>query len=250
MVISFMAEQGGVGKTSLCFNLAWYLASQGKKILILDWDHQAGNLTSYAGIKCTEYKPGMYEVLEEGIDLKECIIKISPNLSVVPANENSIFVADVVKGVRQTELKKKMNSIEKEYDYVFIDTSPTPSTLHIVALGLSKEVIIPITAEGKTIDSVKGILDTYKGVKEYSDIDVKALVYNNYETRRTLLREIVEEKIRSLSISYGVPVAQTKIVRNIKIAEAVLSRTGITDYEPVSKGADSYRALSKELFGV
>lgn len=253
MVISFITEQGGVGKTSLCFNLAWFLASQNKKVLMIDMDAQGGNLSYAAGVPDVDDKNGINEILENSAEITDCIYKLSPNLSIIPANNNAMFISDTIgqKGLPVDCLRKEINKVKKKYDYVFIDTNPTPSIIHVISLVASDELIIPLTTDAKSIEGTKHIVETYEDVKKQGNkkLEIKALVYNKYEKRTTLSR-VVDEQIRKLSGKKGLPIAQNKIPANIAIAETMLAKIGITDYNQTSKGSIAYRALAKELFGV
>jgi chromosome partitioning protein len=253
MVISFITEQGGVGKTSLCFNLAWFLASQNKKVLMIDMDAQGGNLSYAAGVPNLEDKNGVNEILEGSAGISDCIYKLSPNLSIIPANNNAMFITDTVSrgGLSIDCLKKEINKIKRKYDYIFIDTNPTPSIIHVISLVASDELIVPLTTDAKSIEGTKHILDTYEDIKTRNNkkLEIKAIVYNKYE-RRTSLSKVVEGQIRELCGTKGLPIAQTRIPSNITVAETMLAKEGITSYSPGCKGSIAYKALAKELFGV
>jgi len=254
MITTFIAEQGGVGKTSLCFNLAWYLASQGKKILMIDLDAQGSNLSFVTGMRDTSGISGIYEILMGEDKIENCIYKITPNISLIPANNNAKDISKVVEGKLNSDytcLKTHINRIKNNYDYVFLDTNPTPSDIHIISLVASDDLIIPLLPDAKSIEGTKHVLETYKGVKDAynKDLEVKALVYNKSENRTTLSK-YVESEIKDIALTYNVPVAQTKIPQNVNIAETIIYNTGITDYKETSKGAKGFFALSKELFNI
>lgn len=253
LIISFITEQGGVGKTSLCFNLGWHLASQGKKVLLIDMDAQGGNLSYTVGVENLKERKGIANIFLREARIVGCIYKLSPNLSIIPANNDAMLIPDAVKarGGDIKILKKELIKIENKYDYIFIDTNPTPSVIHLISLAASDELIIPLVPDAKSIEGTKHILETYDTIRirDNKQLDVKALVFNKYE-KRTGMSKLVEEEIISLCRQGGFPIAQTRIPQNIAIAETNIAKMGITTYKPESKGAQSYLALSKELFGI
>lgn len=253
MVVSFITEQGGVGKTSLCFNLAWYLASAGKKVLMIDLDPQGGNLSYFAGIKDLDDKPGIIDVLQGAETITNVQHILENGLFIIPANERAVDLAYTITNSEDKieSLKNAIAPIKRRFDYIFIDMNPTPSVIHLASLAASDSLIIPLLPDGKSIEGTTHVIDTYNLVKSTMNKKLKilGLVYNKYE-KRTRLSKAVETTMEGYCNEHGVPIAATKIPVNVAIGETVLTKQGVTEYAPKSKGADSYQKLSKELFGI
>jgi len=254
MVISFITEQGGVGKTSLCYNLAWYIASSGKKVLMIDLDPQGGNLSFMMGVPNRDNQMGIYEYMEEKIDsIKEAILKIKENLYIIPANESCIDLHKLLSNEQNGEyvIKAIIDQVKDDYDYVFIDLNPTPSMTHVSSLVASDKMIIPAMVDGKTIEATKHVLDTYKAVKEsYNpELEVLAVVYNMYSVRRNL-GKAVEAELKGYCNALKINIANAKIPNTVEIAETSLAHIGVTEYAKSSKGSKAFKELVSELFGI
>ena len=250
MVITSIAEQGGVGKTAVCFNLSWYLASKGEKVLMLDLDAQAGNLSYFAGAR-DDTSPTLHDVMLGTTKITDAMVKLDDNLYIVPANENILGIDEVMKKQGLSSLKEAIEPIRKKFDYIFIDVNPTPSIIHAVTLIASDAFIIPTKPDAKAISGTSSTIDTYREVKSKYNKKLKPLgvVINNYENRTNLALAITTTLEQNCK-AWNIPVCNTKIGTNVAISETGLRKIGITKYKPKSNGAKAYEALAKELFGV
>lgn len=249
MVTSFITEQGGVGKTSLCYNIGWYFATIGKKVLLIDLDAQGGNMTFFAGVKQREDKAGIYDIISDPRNtIANSRIKIRENLYLIPANGNTMLLGDLIRVKGQDCLKKLIDN-ENEYDYIFIDTNPTPSLIHYISLVASDNAIIPTLANAKSYEATKHIIDTVELVKEEMNpkLYVLAVVYNMYNNR-TRISKITRERIDKLCKVKGVNVAKTRIPFNTDIDHISLVKVGITEYSKKSTGAIAILKLTSEIF--
>ncbi|MBR5179961.1 MAG: ParA family protein [Lachnospiraceae bacterium] len=255
MIVSFLTEQGGVGKTSLVFNLGWYLATQGKKVLLVDLDPQGGNLSRLLGVSDLDERPGVVDIIREPdkYNFTNTVIKVNDYLSFVPANEYAREIPDVYKSKGEDEkcLKTMLDKVKRKYDFIFIDTSPAPSDAHILSLVASDSLIIPLLPDVKSIDATQNVIDTYEAVKQAYNkkLEILGLVYNFYDNRPNISRVVQE----ALAVSYNkkkIRFTETKIPRNVSLTNAWAVKTGVTESYPRSKGAQSYIELSKELFGI
>jgi chromosome partitioning protein len=255
MIVSFLTEQGGVGKTSLVFNLGWYLASKGKKVLMIDTDPQGGNLSRLVGIRDLDETPGIVDILRDPstYTLKDSTIEIRENLYIIPANETARELPDVYKELNEDEkcLKKELDKVKKKYDYIFIDTSPAPSDVHVIALVASEKLIIPLLPDVKSIDATQNVIDTYEAVKDAYNkkLEVLGLVYNMYESRTNISR-VVQEALTTSYRKKAIKFTEAKIPKNVAMSNAWALKTGVTECFPKSKGAVIYRQLAEELFGI
>lgn len=256
MITSFITEQGGVGKTSLCYHLGWYLASQGHSVLLVDIDPQGCNLSFAMGVVDKDDKPGMRDILAGDVDIKDCIIPLTPNLSIIPGNGDSAAFESIQQVVMEKKLSPKcirevLDKVRDDYEYIFIDEGPSPSIVHWLVLSSVDDMVIPLIPDGKSIDGTKSILETYEVVKKTQNpnLRVRALVFNMFDQRSNLSKVVYKQMIE-LARAKGIPVAQTKIKQNAPIRETYIAHEGITTYNPSCVGAKNYKELSTELFGV
>ena len=255
MVVSFLTEQGGVGKTSLVFNLGWYLSTKGYKTLLIDLDPQGGNLSRLLGVKNLDEKAGVVDNLQDGstYSFSKISINIKENLDVIPANEGAIQIPDVYKenGLDEKCLKKSIDKVKKKYDYIFIDTSPAPSISHVLSLTASDMLVIPLAPDTKSIDATSNVIDTYNMIKENynSKLKIGGLVYNKFE-KRTSIARIVCEALEATYRKHDFSFTEAKIPNNTDVAKAWAMKMGVTESFPRSKGAKAFRELAEELFGI
>lgn len=254
MIVTFITEQGGVGKTSMCFNLAWRLAEKGKKVLMVDTDPQGGNLSSFAGVPDLDECAGLYELLKmpKRYNPGNTVLEVRENLYIIPANESATGISDCVKCNGNVFcFRDTFDMMEGEYDYIFIDTSPTPSIVHIAALSSSDGMVIPIQPDGKSIEGTKHIIDTCDMIRENYNpgLRILGLVYNNWG-QRTRISRASFAAIERFCKEKDIYITDSKIAPNISITEIPLVNCGITEYAPKSKGAACYISLCEELFGV
>lgn len=246
MIITFINEKGGVGKTSLCFNSAWYFAEQGKRVLMVDLDGQRANLTYMAGIDKTQSTATMYDVLTKQENIKRTVLVVEDNLHIVPATNAVINLAAQNSSI--DTMRAAMREVEPYYDYIFIDVSPSPNRSHALALSTSDYVIIPMLADIMSLESNMGISASIKHVQgEVNDrLRVLGIVFNKY-TWRTKLSKQVLSAAEKMASSLNSRVFSSHIRNNVSLAECVGKHVGITTYDPKSNGADDIKAFCKEI---
>lgn len=240
-------QKGGVGKTTTALNLATYLATFGKSVLLVDMDAQ-GNATVGIGIDREKLGHCIYDVLIDGIPITEVIINTSvAGLMIAPSTPKlaGAEVELVPENFRELRLKKSLEGIKDNYDFVIIDCPPSLSLLTVNALAASDEVIIPIQCEyyaleglsqlTKTIDLVRGGLNPA--------LKIKGIILTMYDSR-TLLSEQVSEEVRK---HFGKKVFKAVIPRNVRLAESPSFGQPIMFYDPSSSGAVAYEALAREI---
>lgn len=255
MIVSFLTEQGGVGKTSLVFNLGWYLAEKGKKVLLIDLDPQGGNLSRLLGVEDLDDQAGVIDIIREPetYDFKNAAINIKENLDLIPANEEARDIPAVYKemGSNPNCIKNSLDKVKKKYDYIFIDTSPAPSDAHILALVASDSLVIPLLPDVKSIDATQNVIDTFYLVKENLNkkLSIMGLVYNKYE-QRTNISKVVQEVLTAAYRKKEIKFTEAKIPNNVALTNAWAVKIGVTESYPRSKGANAYKKLANELFGI
>ena len=246
-IIAIANQKGGVGKTTTSINLAASLGVLEKKVLLIDADPQA-NATSGIGLDVETVEVGTYQLLEHSSPAKDAIIKTeTPNLDIIPAHIDlvAIEIELVDKDAREYMLKKALQDIKDEYDYILIDCAPSLGLLTLNALTAADSVVIPIQCEYFALEGLGKLLNTIKSVQKIHnpDLDIEGLLLTMYDSRLRLSNQVVEE----VQKHFNDMVFQTIIQRNVKLSEAPSFGENIINYDAASKGATNYLSLAKEI---
>lgn len=245
-IISYINEKGGVGKSSVCFNVAWCLAEQGKKVLLIDLDGQRANLTYIAGIKKEPETVTMYDVLTAGVNVKKSVLIVEDNLHIIPG---TVDVAQLDKSNSRVEdMKKAVEVLRPFYDYIFIDVSPTPNRGHALALGAADGVIIPMLPDITSLEANMGVIESIRLTKREVNPSLKVLgiVMNKY-TLRARLSTDVSKMAAKMAAALGSQVFKTKIRNGVAMSENVGQHIGVTAYAPKSNCAEDIKSLCDEI---
>ena len=246
--IAIFNQKGGVGKTTTNINLAACLALKGKKVLILDIDPQ-GNTTSGIGISKRNLKDTIYNILiDKNYDPRKAIIKTSVrNLDLIPASVDlagaEVELVDL-EG-RESTLKKGLDKVKADYDYIFIDCPPSLGLLTINSLTAVDSVLIPIQCEFYALEGVSQLVSTIELVKKSLNpkLEIQGVILSMFDGRTNLSVQVVQE----VKKYFGGKVYTTVIPRNIRLAEAPSFGMPITEYDPKSKGAEAYMDFAEEF---
>jgi chromosome partitioning protein len=246
-IIAIANQKGGVGKTTTSVNLAASLGVLEKKVLLVDADPQA-NATSGLGIEVDAVEKGSYQVLEHTVTAKEAIVATnSPNLDLIPAHIDlvAIEIELVDKTNREMMLRKALEPIKDDYDYIFIDCAPSLGLITLNALTAANSVIIPIQCEYFALEGLGKLLNTIKSIQKIHnpDLGIEGMLLTMYDSRLRLSNQVVDE----VKKHFGNMVFNTIIQRNVKLGEAPSFGETIIDYDATSKGASSYLKLAQEL---
>lgn len=240
-------QKGGVGKTTTTVNLAAYLATFGKKVLLIDIDPQS-NASVGLGVDRSQVNQCLYNVIVEGVPINETIIKSNiANLDVLPSTPRlaGAEVELVSMELRETRLKTALATIKDSYDLLVIDCPPSLSLLTVNALTAADEVIIPIQCEYYALEGISQLTHTLELVRESLNpaLKIRGIVLTMFDPR-TLLSSQVANEARKY---FGSKVFQTVIPRNVRLAEAPSFGQPIIFYDPGSKGAEAYENLCREV---
>ena len=245
--IALINNKGGVGKTTSCLNLGVALSLLGKKVLLVDIDPQ-GNLSD-AFISINQVQYTIKDLLEGTItDINQVIKRqVKPNIDLLPSNNllNGTEEKLLNKMSRETILKRILEPIKNNYDYVLIDCPPSLNLLVLNSLTASSEAIIPIATEYHALTGTNTILQTIQQVKTLlnSDLRLSGVFITKYDERTNNDREITEAIQNNFkSLCY-----KTIIRTNVKIKDATNVHKSVIDLDPTSNGAIDYTDLAKEI---
>lgn len=246
--ICIFNQKGGVGKTTTNINICSYLANIGYKILAIDIDPQ-GNSTSGLGFDKSIIKKSMYDVITTETKLSEIIkqCELINNLYVAPATMDlaAAEVEIINSQKREQILKEKIKEIKNQFDFIFIDCPPSLGVLTINALTASDSVLIPIQCEYYALEGVSQLINTINLVKKSlnKNLEIEGIIMTMYDSRTNLCNQVLTEVNRFFKDK----LFNTKIPRNIRLAEAPSFGLPIMLYDGKCKGADSYEKLTDEF---
>ena len=245
-IISFVNQKGGVAKTTSCVNIGASLADQGRKVLLIDLDAQGALSisTGFRGIGSDELTT--YEVLK-GADIKEAVRQVSENLSVLPTDirlSGAEIEFSSVPG-REFLLKEALSEYGDSFDFILLDCPPFLGVMTLIALTASDGVIVPVKADFLALNGMSQLIDVISVVKRRMNpaLTIVGVIATFFDARRKLDQQIVEQ----IEKYFPGKIFDTKITQNTALAEAPSQGTNIFDYDPKSKGAQLYKALTEEL---
>ena len=248
-VLAVANQKGGVGKTTTSVNLGAALAELGFRVLVIDLDPQ-GNATTGLGIDARNFELSMYDVLMRDCSLEDCVEPTSmKNLFVAPA---TIALAGaeielVPAFSRELKLKRAIESVIDDFDYVLIDCPPSLGLITVNALAAATEVLVPIQCEYYALEGLSQLMRNVHLVASNLNprLDISTIVLTMYDARTKLADQVATE-VRE---HFGSKVCRIVIPRTVRLSEAPSFGQPITAFDPASRGAIAYRELAKEVSG-
>ncbi|MBS3956622.1 MAG: ParA family protein [Clostridiales bacterium] len=246
-VFAIVNQKGGVGKSTTAVNLTACLGDAGKKVLLVDLDPQ-GNATSGYGLNKNQRQSCIYDALLGGEPMEGLIEPVEiERVFVVPATiQLAGAEIELVSAMsREGRLKSILESVVYDFDYIIIDCPPSLGLLTINALTAANGLIVPIQCEYYALEGLSKLLDSVRLVKAHlnPELEVFGVVMTMYDVRTRLSQQVVDE-VRDF---FGERVFESLIPRSVRLSEAPSFGQPVTLYDPTGKGADSYRALAKEV---
>ena len=246
-VIAIANQKGGVGKTTTTVNLGACLGDKGKSVLIVDMDPQ-GNTTSGFGIDKDTLMATSYEMVLGDATVEESIIELEDyKVDVIPSSMDLAGAEVELIGIERREalLDDKLQKIRDYYDFILIDCPPSLNILTINAFRAADSILVPIQCEFYALEGLTQLISTINLVKQRLNpkIDIEGILFTMYDNRTKLCTQVVDEVKAFLPSK----IYETKIPRNIRLAEAPSYGMPVIYYERSSKGAVSYLELADEV---
>lgn len=246
-VIALANQKGGVGKTTTAINLAASLAILDKKILLIDADPQA-NATSGSGFDIKKVKTSIYECLIDDIDPSRIILNSEiKGFDLVPSHIDLVGAEIEMLNMPEREymLRKVVEKVRDNYDFLLIDCSPSLGLITVNALTAADSVIIPVQCEYFALEGLGKLLNTINIIQKglNRDLEIEGFLLTMYDTRLRLSNQVVEE----VQKHFQQMVFDTIIQRNIRLSEAPSFGKPAILYDAESKGAVNYLNLAREV---
>ncbi len=253
-VIAIANQKGGVGKTTTAINLSACIAEAGNKVLVIDIDPQ-GNTTSGLGIKKSKLKSTVYDLLLDEVEGKVSFDStetksVVDHLTVIPSDVELAGAEIELIGVENKEflLKKIVDPVRDNYDFIFIDCPPSLNTLTVNAMTTADSIIVPIQCEYYALEGLSQLIRTIDLVQKRlnPELEIEGIVFTMFDSRTNLSVQVVENVQKNLK-DY---IYKTMIPRNVRLAEAPSHGLPITMYDPKSTGATAYKDLADEVINM
>ena len=246
-IIALANQKGGVGKTTTTINLAASLATLEKTVLVVDADPQA-NASSGLGVDIKEVECSLYECIINHTDVREAIYTTDiEGLDIIPSHIDLVGAEIEMLNLdnRERVIKRLLDPIRDEYDYILIDCSPSLGLITVNALTAADSVIIPVQCEYFALEGISKLLNTIKIIKSKLNpkLEIEGFLLTMYDSRLRLANQIYDEVKRH----FQELVFKAVIQRNVKLSESPSHGLPVILYDAESTGSKNHLALAKEI---
>jgi chromosome partitioning protein len=242
ITIAISNNKGGVGKTTSTVNIAAGLQMMGKKVLVIDMDHQAQS-TYHLGFDPKKIKPSLFEVLKGEVPYRDILVD-RKGLHILPSNPALRDVEFLPIPAKEFLLRDALEGIE-EYDFVLIDCPPSLGILTLNALAYSHEIYVPLQVQFLPFHGMYNLFEAVEMVKKRlnKDVEITGVIGTMYSAKKTINKEVLEETEKRLPGK----LFKTLIRDNVSLQEAPSWGKTIFEYKPDSHGAIDYMNLTEEI---
>lgn len=248
VVVALCNQKGGVGKTTTTINLGASLVELGRKVLVVDFDPQ-GSLSVGLGVNPHTLDKSIYNLLLSREFTPQEVVQetMTPGMDLLPSNiDLSAAEVQLVSEVaREQTLKRVLDKLRGDYDFILIDCAPSLGLLTVNALTASDYVIMPLELEFFALRGIALLTDTISKVQDRlnPDLEILGLLGTMYDSRTIHGREVLERIVQA----FGDQVFHTVIKRTVRFPETTVAGEPITSYASSSPGAAAYRQLAREV---
>jgi chromosome partitioning protein len=246
-ILAVTNQKGGVGKTTTTVNLAASLAAAKQRVLLIDLDPQ-GNATMGSGVDKAALEATVYDVLLGQKNIQQARVAVAAaKYDVLPANRElaGAEIELVELEGREVLLKRALEAVQQDYDYILIDCPPALNLLTLNGLCAARSVMIPMQCEYYALEGLSDLVNTIRKVRTHlnPELEIEGLLRTMFDPRNTLAQQVSDQ----LQQHFGEKVYRTVIPRNVRLAEAPSYGLPALYHDGQSKGSLAYLALAGEL---